>query len=374
MIGGFVRVDFLDLKRQYHSIKKEIDASFLDTMEENKLILGPKVEKFEKEFAEYALTKHCLGLNSGTTALYFSLLACGVGSGDEVITASNSFIATAIAISLSGARPIFVDLNDETFNLDASLIEAKISRKTKAIIPVHLYGQPADMDTIISIAKKHKLFVIEDACQAHGAEYNGKRVGSFGDISAFSFYPGKNLGAYGDGGAIVTNNPALADKVFMLRNYGQRKKYYHDTIGINDRLDSMQAGFLSIKLKYLDQWNEMRLKNARIYDNLFKGSGVRAPVIPDRAKPVFHLYVVRSKKRDALQNYLRTKGIITLIHYPVPIHLQKAYESLGLRTGSSPKAEQAASEVLSLPMFPELTPEEIKYVSENVIEFENGNK
>ena len=363
-------IPLVDIKSQVYSIYPEIDDLITKTLLSGWFILGNEVEQFEKEFADYCNAKYAVGVASGSDALALSLQALGIGSGDEVITVPNTFIATVDAIFRNGAKPVFVDIDPETYNIDVSNIEEKITDKTKAIIPVHLYGQSADMDPIIKIAKEYDLKIIEDACQAHGAEYKGKKVGSIGEVGCFSFYPAKNLGCYGDGGMMVTNDMGLSEKIKMLRNYGQSKKYYHDFIGYNSRLDELQAAVLRVKLKYLDKWNDLRRAHAKIYNELLEHvSGTEIPIEKDYAKHVYHLYVIRCKERDKLQQYLNSKGISTGIHYPIPVHLQEAYKHLEYNKGSFPITEKYASEILSLPMFPELRNEELEYVCNIVKEF-----
>jgi len=363
-------INFVDLKRQYDSIKDDIDSAIKDTMEKTAFILGDKVSDFEKSFASFCGSDFCVGVDSGTSALALAMEACGIGAGDEVITVPNTFIATALSISWLGAKPVFVPIEPDTYNMDPSSLETVITSKTKAILPVHLYGQTCDMDPILEIAGKHDLKVIEDACQAHGAEYNGKRAGSLGDAAAFSFYPGKNLGAYGDGGAVVTNNPETDEKVRMLRDYGQKRKYHHVMMGYNRRLDGLQAAILSVKLGHLDKWNGMRRHNAELYGRLLGGSkAVMMPKEAGYAKHVYHLYVIRSEKRDRIKRALESKGIATGIHYPIPIHLQEAYSGLGYKRGDYPVTEKYSEQLLSLPMFPELTKEEIGIVAETVNEY-----
>jgi len=364
-----MRIPFVDLKRQYKSIKDEINAKINEVLESTQFILGENVRAFEEEFARYCNAKYAVGVASGSDALTLSLKALGIGEGDEVITVPNTFIATVDSISRNNARPVFVDIDPETYNIDVNKIEEKITDKTKAIIPVHLYGQPADMDPILRIAKEYGLKVIEDACQAHGAEYKGKKVGALGGVGCFSFYPGKNLGAYGDGGIIVTNSFEFAEKVRMLRNYGQKIKYYHDFVGYNSRLDELQAAILRVKLRYLDEWNELRRLHAEEYDRcLEEVSGIVLPFNKKNVKHVYHLYVMQCENRDAVQERLLSKGISTGIHYPAPIHLQQAYIKLGYHRGDFPVAEEYAKKILSLPMFPELTTDEIRYVSEQIKE------
>jgi len=362
-----MNVPFLDLKTQYLSIKPEIDEAIQRVLDQTAFAGGPFVAQFEKEFAAFCQAGHCVGVGSGTDALWLALLALGVGPGDEVITVPDTFIATAEAISYCGATPVFVDVDEATYNMNPALVESAITAKTKAIIPVHLFGQTADMDPILATAKKHNLFVVEDACQAHGALYKGKPAGSMGDAGCFSFYPGKNLGAYGEAGAVVTNNAELANKMRMIRDHGQEKKYYHGCIGWNARMDGFQGAVLSVKLKNLPAWNESRRRNATLYSTFLNGSGaIITPKEMDYARHVYHIYAIRVRNRDALIAQLGEKGIGCGIHYPVPVHLQTAYQSLGLEAGSFPVAEKCASEFVSLPMFPELTEEQIRYTTDTV--------
>jgi len=371
-----MQVPFLDLKAQYLSIKDEIQASLNKVLDQTAFAGGPFVAQFEKEFAEFCQVDHCVGVGSGTDALWLALLALGVGPGDEVITVPDTFIATAEAISYCGATPVFVDVDEKTYNMDPNKLEEcikthnsklKTQNSLKAIIPVHLFGQTADMDPILEIAKKYGLSVVEDACQAHGALYNGKPAGSMGAAGCFSFYPGKNLGAYGEAGAVTTNNAELASKMRMIRDHGQEKKYYHGCIGWNARMDGFQGAVLSVKLKHLPAWNEARRKNAALYNTLLNGSdGIVIPKEMDYAKHVYHIYAIRTKNRDELISKLGEKGVNCGIHYPVPVHLQNAYASLGLKAGSFPVAEKVASEFVSLPMFAELTEEQIRYAADMV--------
>lgn len=362
-----MKVPFLDLKAQYELIREEISCVLQDVLDNTAFAGGPFVAQFEKEFASFCQTQEAIGVGNGTDALWAAMLGLGIGPGDEVITAPNTFIATAEAISFCGAKPVFVDIDEHTYTISPSLIEAAITSRTRAILPVHLYGQPADMDPIMKIAKRDGLFVIEDACQAHGAEYKGQRTGSVGDAGCFSFYPGKNLGAYGEAGAVTTNNAELADKVRAFRDHGQRKKYYHSIIGWNARMDGFQGAVLSVKLKYLSKWNEDRNKNAKIYNKLLaEVNGVMTPKKADYAKHVYHIYTIRIKNRDELVKSLAEKGIFCGIHYPVPLHLQDAYKSLGYKKGDFPVAEKCAEEIVSLPMFAELTEEQIGYVSDRL--------
>jgi dTDP-4-amino-4,6-dideoxygalactose transaminase len=363
-----MKVPFLDLKVQYESIKADINDALQQVLEKTAFAGGPFVSEFEKQFAAFCGTEQCVAVASGTDALWVALLAMGVGQGDEVITVPDTFIATAEAISFTGAKPVFVDVEEKTYNMDPTKLEAAITPKTKAIIPVHLFGQPADMDPILEIARKHNLLVLEDACQAHGAEYKGKRTGSMGAAGAFSFYPGKNLGAYGEAGAVTTNDAALADKMRTFRDHGQPKKYYHDVVGWNARMDGFQGAILSVKLKHLDAWNEGRRRNAALYgESLGKGAnGLVAPFEAGYAKHIYHIYALRVKNRDAFMDALGKKDIATGIHYPVPVHLTGAYSSLGYKMGDFPVAEKCASEFVSLPMFAELSEAQIKYACEEI--------
>jgi dTDP-4-amino-4,6-dideoxygalactose transaminase len=371
-----MNVPFLDLKAQYLPIKDEIHAALDSVLDKTAFAGGPFVAQFEKEFATFCGSEQAVGVGNGTDALWMALLALGVGPGDEVITVPDTFIATCEAISYCGATPVFVDVDEKSYNMDPVKLEQYLSTRyaqhptphtLKGIIPVHLFGQMADMDPIMEIAKKYKLFVIEDASQAHGSLYKGKTAGSIGDAGCFSFYPGKNLGAYGEAGAVVTNDSGLADKMRMYRDHGSSKKYYHQVVGWNARMDGFQGAVLSVKLKYLPQWNEARRKNAAIYNSLLAGlNGAITPVEMGYAKHVYHVYALRVKNRDALISALGEKGIGTNVHYPVPVHLQNAYEFLGLKQGSYPVAEKCASEFVSLPMFAELTENQLQYVADAV--------
>ena len=368
-------VPFFDLKRQYHSIKEELNAALQQVMDSCRFVLGEKVISFEKEFASFCGTDFSVGVANGTDALRLALLACGIGKGDEVITVPNTFIATTEAISQTGAKIVFVDVDPETYNIDVSQIEEKINERTRAMVPVHLFGQPADMDAIMKIAKKYDLKVVEDTCQAHGAEYKDKKAGSIGDAGCFSFYPSKNLGAFGDGGIVVTNDEEVAQKVRMFRDHGQIKKYEHSVEGANSRLDEIQAAILEVKLRMLDEWNRLRRRSASVYDGLLQDvDEVVRPLEAECAKHVYHLYVIRTHKRDELQEWLTLQGIGTGLHYPVPLHLQEAYEYLGYKEGDFPGAEECAKEILSLPMFPELTGEEIAKVASEIKTFFAGAK
>jgi dTDP-4-amino-4,6-dideoxygalactose transaminase len=364
-----MKVPFVDLKAQYASISGEVQQAISVVLERGDFILGKELLLFEEAFAEYCGTVAAIGLDSGTSALELALRACDVGPGDEVITAANTFIATALAISYTGATPVLVDVNPRTYTIDPSLLESAITSRTRAIIPVHLYGQPADMDPIIEIAMNHGLVVIEDACQAHGAKYKGKRVGSFGNAAAFSFYPAKNLGAYGDGGIVVTNDEQTATTIRMLRNYGEIEKYRHELRGFNRRLDTVQAAILSVKLKALDSWIAARREHAQLYSELLDHSPILLPSEATYAHSVYHLYVIRTADRDGLRAFLQDNEIATGIHYPIPIHLQSAYHDLGYGKGTFPVTEESAQQLLSLPMYAELTSSAIRYVAEAITDY-----
>jgi dTDP-4-amino-4,6-dideoxygalactose transaminase len=355
-----MKIPFLDLKAQYESIKPEIDQAIKRVVDSQSFILGKELEAFEKEFARYLDVEFVVGVNSGTDALILSLLALGIGKDDEVITPVNSFIATTTAIIQVGATPVFVDCDQDTYQIDINEVEKKITKKTKAILPVHLFGAPAEIDKLQEISKRNKLFLVEDAAQAHGATFNSQKLGTFGDLAAFSFYPGKNLGAYGDGGAIATNNSDLYEKLLKLRNYGQSKKYHHDSFGLNSRLDEIQAAVLRVKLKHLDLWNEKRRKIANTYISEFKN--FKTQKIINNGLTNYYIFSIESDNRDELQEYLRTQGIETLIHYPIPIHLQKANEHLGYKKGDFLVAKRIADRILSIPMYAELKTEDIKYI------------
>lgn len=356
-------IPFVDLKAQYQSIKEEINDAVLRILASTQFALGPEVAAFEKEYADYCESSHCIAVNSGTSALHLALLAAGVKPGDEVITVPFTFVATAAAILYAGAKPVFVDIQPQSYTMDPAKIEKAISPKTKAIVPVHLYGQPADMGPILEIARVHSLVIIEDAAQAHGATYKGKRVGSIGDLACFSFYPGKNLGAYGEGGAVTTHNPEYARVIQMLRDWGQGKKYFHTLKGFNYRMDGIQGAVLRVKLRHLEKWTEARRSSATLYDQLLDGSGVIPPRAMPYARHVYHIYAVRHPQRDQLIPLLQAKGVSTGIHYPIPVHLQEAYADLGYRAGDFPQTERVAQEVLSLPMFAELNRDQIRAVA-----------
>lgn len=363
-----MKVPFLDLKVQYEAIQHEMNAAIQQVINQTAFAGGPFVERFEKDFAAFCKCKYAIACSSGTSALRLALFSLGIGEGDEVITTPNTFIATAEAISACGATPIFIDVDEKTYNMNPDLLEEAITPKTKAVIPVHLYGQVCEMEKILRIADSHGLFVIEDACQAHGAEYKDWPAGSMGDAGCFSFYPGKNLGAYGEAGAVTTNKPELAEKMRMYRDHGQQSKYYHSMVGWNDRMDGIQGAVLSVKLQYLAQWNQARRTNARAYSQrLSELADVITPFQPmNGSSHVYHVYAIRVRFRDALMKHLTEQGIGCGIHYPVPIHLQKAYRHMGLTEGSFPVAEACAKELVSLPMFPELKPSHVDAVCQAI--------
>lgn len=357
---------FFDLKKQYFSIKEEIDSAVQDVIASGNYILGPKVKEFESKFAEYNSTKFAIGVNSGTDALRLALEACDINKGSEVIVPVNTFIATALAVSSIGAKVVFAEFNKETYNIDVQKLESLITKKTKAIIPVHMYGLPSEIDKITDIAKKYNLIVIEDACQAHGAFYKERMVGTWGDVGVYSFYPSKNLGAYGDAGMVVTNDKNISERIISLRNYGQSVKYYHNVRGSNCRLDEIQAAVLNVKLKHLNRWIEKRRKLANLYVNKLKGLNIDLPCEFDGAKHVYYLFVVRVKEREKFQRHLETNNIQTMIHYPVPLHIQEAYSDLHYKKGDFKLAEEYADKILSLPLYPELEEEQICYVCEKI--------
>jgi dTDP-4-amino-4,6-dideoxygalactose transaminase len=357
-------IPIVDLKAQYYSIKDEIDRAIAGVLESSQFILGKEVAAFETEFAAYCGAAHAIGVNSGTSALHLALLAAGVGPGDEVITVPFTFVASVAAICYTGARPVFVDIDPHTCTMDVVKTAAVANSRTKAILPVHLYGQPADMDPLLEIARHRGLMVIEDAAQAHGSEYKGRRAGGIGDIGCFSFYPTKNLGAFGEAGAVVTNNPAHAEKIRLLRDWGASKKYEHVLHGYNYRMEGLQGAMLRVKLRHLEQWIEARRAHAAEYSRLLGGAGLQLPREMPYARHVYNSYTVRSPRRDQLQTELHAAGVQTAIHYPIPVHLQPGYADLGYGRGAFPVAEQAAAEVLSLPMYPELTSRQIAAVTE----------
>jgi dTDP-4-amino-4,6-dideoxygalactose transaminase len=356
-------IPFVDLPAQYRALKPEIDTAVAKVFENAQFILGPAVAAFERDFAAFCHTSEAIGVNSGTSALHLSLLAAGVGPGDEVITVPFTFVATVSAIEYAGARPVLVDVEPEFLTMDPVKLEAAITPRTKAIIPVHLFGQPADMDPIMAIARKHNLVVIEDACQAHGSEYKGKRCGSIGQLGCFSFYPGKNLGAYGEGGAVVTSDPELAKKIRLLRAWGEETRYEHKYRGFNYRMDGVQGAVLGVKLRHLETWTEARRRNAAAYGQRLADTPAKLPRERRDVRHVYHLYVVRLQQRDAWRDRLNEAGVQTGVHYPIPVHLQPAYRDLGYSAGDFPVSEQASHEVLSLPMFPEMTEAQIGEVA-----------
>ena len=365
-----MKVPFVDLKIQYKTIKEEIDEAIQSVIDDTAFIKGKYVEKYEKEYAEKYGVKHCIGVANGTDAIYVSLKALGIGRGDEVITVANSWISTSEVITQAGARPVFVDIDPDYYTIDYRLIEDKITPKIKAIIPVHLFGQPAEIEIIRDICEKHNLHLIEDCAQAHFAEYNNQKVGTFGIAGTFSFFPGKNLGAYGDAGAIITNDDEFAVNAQMYANHGALIKHQHQIEGTNSRLDGMQAAILSVKLKHISEWNSKRLKNGLLYNKLLTGvDGIEIPKINENVKHVFHLYVIRAANREALQKYLTEKGISTGIHYPTPLPLLAAYKYLNHTPSDFPIASDYMNKILSLPMFPELTEEQIEYITDTIKQF-----
>ncbi len=376
-----MKVPFLDLKAQYNSIKEEVNPAIQQVLDNTAYILGKSVKEFESEFAKTHNTSFCIGTSSGTDANHLVLWSLGIGPGDEVIIPANTFIATAWGATLCGAKPVFVDCHPESYNIDPAKVEAAITDKTKAIVAVHLYGQAADMDALNIIAKKHNLILVEDAAQAHLAEYNGEKVGGLSNATSFSFYPGKNLGAYGEAGAVVTNDEQLAKKITKLREHGQSEKYYHDSFGHNYRMEGIQGAVLGVKLKHLNEWTDGRRKVAKKYSELLASQkNIQLPVEMNYAKHVYHLFVIkvtgeslveRKEKRDLLQKFLTEKEIATGLHYPVPLHQQKCFENLGYKKGDFPVTEELAETGLSLPMFAELTDSQIKYVAESINEFFN---
>ncbi len=368
------QVPFVDLGAQYRTIEGEIGEATSRVLQQSDFILGREVSLFEEEFAAFCEAKYAIGVDSGTSALELALRAYDIGPGDEVITAANSFIASALAISHAGARPILVDVDPSTYTVDVSAIEKAITPRTKAVIPVHLYGHPAHMNPIRELADKHGLVIIEDACQAHGTRYKGRRAGSLGHAAAFSFYPGKNLGAYGDGGIVVTNDRGIARRLEMLRNYGQKEKYQHLFRGYNRRLDTLQAAVLRVKLRYLEKWNAARRWNAVLYHKFLDGCGLLLPGEAPGAESVWHLYVIRAEQRDALKEHLISRGISASIHYPIPIHVQPAYLDLGYKKGDFPVTESCAHQVLSLPMYAEISQDQIEYVAKTIRNFLSARK
>ena len=366
-----MNIPFVDLKSQYDSIKEDIDKAIATVISKTAFVGGPHLKTFEEAFAKFCQVKHCIGVGNGTDAIYIALRTLGIGRGDEVITVANSFIATSEAITATGAKVVFVDINPKTYNIDTGKIEEKITTRTKAIIPVHLYGQPADMDPVLDLAKKYHLKVVEDAAQAHGAIYKGRVIGSMGDMACFSFYPGKNLGAYGDGGAIATSNDEWALKARMIANHGRIGKYDHEVEGVNSRLDGLQAAILEAKLKYLPAWTEARRRNAYCYNKYLADTGLITPVEIADVTAVYHLYVVRVQKesRQKFQDHLQAKGISTGIHYPIALPNLLAYAYLGHSGNDFPEATKISQEIVSLPMFPELSESQIQYIAAAIKNF-----
>ncbi len=362
-------VPYLDLPAQMRPIRKEIDAAIGRTLDNCSFCLGPDVTQFEKDFARYCGAEHCVAFNSGTSALHVAMLLLDVGDGDEVITTPCTFVATSWAISYVNARPVYVDIDDATFNLDPKAVERAITPRTKAILPVHLYGHPVDLEPLLKLCQIHNLPLVEDACQAHGARYRGKVVGTFGSISCFSFYPGKNLGAYGEGGALVTNNAAFAARARALREHGSTQRYYHDEVGFNYRMEGIQGAVLGVKLKYLDDWTRERGRVAHRYHELLADTPLQLPREAAYAQSAYHLYVVRHPQREALKKHLEANKVGSALHYPLPLHLQKCYAHLGHKPGSFPIAEKAARECLSLPIYPEMTSAQIERVADVIKEF-----
>ena len=362
-------VPYLDLVAQMRPLRKEIDAAIARTLDNCSFCLGPDVAQFEKDFARFCAADHCVAFNSGTSALHVGLLLLNIGHGDEVITTPSTFVATSWAISYTGAKPIYVDIDDATFNLDPALVERAITPRTKAVMPVHLYGHPAHLDPLLAVCRKHNLALVEDAAQAHAATYKGKVVGTFGAVSGFSFYPGKNLGAYGEGGALVTNNAAFATRARALREHGSTQRYYHDEIGFNYRMEGIQGAVLGVKLKHLDTWTQERRRVAHRYHDLLAGTPLQLPREADYAESAWHLYVVRHSRRDELKKHLEANHVGCALHYPLPLHLQKAYAHLGYKAGDFPISEKAARECLSLPIYPELTDSQVQRVATVVKEF-----
>jgi len=362
------QVPYFDLKTQYAGLREEILAALDRVCQNASFILGEEVEKFERSFAEFCGVKHCVALNSGTSALHLALVAAGIGPGDEVITTSNTFIATVEAIHYTGAKTVFADIDPATANIDPLEIEKAITKQTRAIIPVHLYGRPADMDAISEIAARHNLLVIEDACQAHGAKYNGKRVGGFGHAAAFSFYPPKNLGAYGEGGALTTNDEEVAKLARSLRTHGESTRYFHKYIGYNYRMDGFQAAVLNIKMNHLVEWTSKRQERANLYRQLLTDTSVQLPEDPAESECVYHLFVVYVENRDRVRAELEKRGVQTAVHYPKPLHLQEAFANLGYGPGSLSHTERACERVISMPLFPEITEEQVRYAATSLAE------
>ena len=371
-ISKAVAFSFSGVLEQYSTIKEEVNAAIQKVLTSGWYILGREVEAFEREFAAYCGVKYVVGCASGTEAICLALMALGIKCGDEVITVANTAVPTISAISMVGATPVFVDVDDD-FLMDVTQVERRITEHTKVIMPVHLYGQMADMDNLLAIARQHHLKIIEDACQAHGAEYKGRKAGAWGEMGCFSFYPTKNLGCYGDGGAVTTNSRELYELLVMLRNYGQKQRYYHAIKGINSRLDEIQAAILRVKLKHLEKWNAKRSQLAEQYTRALQDR-LRCPIQKPHRRHVYHLYVIRTKERERLITFLSETGIETLIHYPVPVHLQEAYRDLGYKLGELPQTELMMNEILSLPIHPEMSPEQVTYVCDKMIEHSNRSR
>ncbi len=363
------KVPYLDLPAQIRSLRPELDAAIARTLDHCSFCLGPDVAQFEKDFAKFCGAEHCVAFNSGTSALHVAMLLLNVGRDDEVISTPHTFVATSWAISYVGAKPVYVDIDEDTFNLNPALIEKAVTPRTKAIMPVHLYGHPFDIDPILAVAKKHNLPVVEDSAQAHGAKYKGRTIGTFGEISCFSFYPGKNLGACGEGGALVTNNAAYAARARSLREHGSSVRYYHDEVGFNYRMEGIQGAVLGVKLKKLNDWTAGRRRVAHRYHELLKDTPLQLPREAAWAESVYHLYVVRHPRREDLKKHLEANGVGCALHYPLPLHLQKCYASLGYKEGSFPVAEKAARECLSLPIYPEMTDAQVQRVAEVIHDF-----
>ena len=364
-----MKIPYLDLAAQMRPLRAEIDKAIARTLDNCTFCLGPDVVQFEKDFASYCGTKYAIGFNSGTSALHIAMRLLDIGSGDEVVTTPYTFIATSWAISYVGAKPVYVDIDEQTMNINSALVEQAMTSRTKAIMPVHLYGNPCELELLVEIARKHGLPLVEDAAQAHGARYRGKSVGAWGCLAGFSFYPGKNLGAYGEGGALVTDDEALVRRARSLRVHGSSMPYYHDEIGYNYRMEGIQGAILGVKLKHLAAWTRERQRVAHRYHELLKGTPLRLPLEKPGAESVYHLYVVRHPRRDDLKKYLEEHGVACALHYPLPLHLQKCYESLGYKKGDFPIAERVARECLSLPIYPDLTEEQIQYVAETIKSF-----
>lgn len=363
-----IRVPYFDLKAQYSELRDDIREALDRVCQNTSFILGEEVEKFERAFAAFCGVKHCVGLNSGTSALHLALISAGIGPGDEVITTSNTFIATAEAIAYTGAKPVFVDIDPATANIDPEAIEKAVTKQTRAVIPVHLYGRPADMEAISEIAQRHRLLLIEDACQAHGAKHNGKRVGGFGHAAAFSFYPPKNLGAYGEGGALTTNDEVVASLARSLRTHGESSRYLHKYIGYNYRMDGFQAAVLNVKMKRLAEWTAKRQTHASLYRELLSGTKAQFPDDPPESECVYHLFVVYVDDRDHVRAELEKRGVQTAIHYPKPVHLQETFAHLGYASGSLPQTERACERVISMPLFPEMTVEQVRHAATSLAE------